>query len=197
VTSSGGEESRRRELTTVVALAVLGAAVTLVAAGRGWAEAVVRQPPLAPVEVTLSGRAVAPLTAALGLAALGGAVALIAARGRLRLVVGVVVALIGAGVVGSAATVSAADVRDGSALRDRASAAALRDAVVVVRLEPWRHVAAAGGLVLVASGLLTAARGRTWASMGRRYDAPAATRAAPQDDVDMWERLDRGDDPTE
>jgi uncharacterized membrane protein (TIGR02234 family) len=193
--------SSRRDLAVAVGLTVIGSALTLLAAGRPWARAVVRQAPLPPAHVALSGRAVAPLAAALGIAALAAVVALLATRNRTRVAVGVVIGIIGAGIVGSAASLSTDGIRHGSALRDRAPAAALRDTSVSVRLEPWRHVGAAGGLIVVAAGLLTVVRGRRWSAMGSRFDAPTAATPATQptsvdDDVDLWARIDRGDDPT-
>jgi uncharacterized membrane protein (TIGR02234 family) len=204
----------RREMVLVVVLTVVGAGVLLLVSGQTWAHAVVREPPLPQTVVNLPGRTVAPLVAALGIVGLAAVIALLATRGIARVVIGAVIAICGAVVVAATASVSATDVRNGSALRDRASAAALRDAQVSVRLESWRHVAAAGGLVLVAAGLFAAARGRTWSGMGRRFDAPTlapsqpavpaagvaeepAGRAADDaDDADLWARIERGDDPT-
>ena len=233
------ESTARRELLTVVALTVAGAAVVLLSTSRTWAHAVVSvlNSPQAPQAVNLSGRSAAPLVAALGLVALAATVALLATRGIARTVMGAVIAIVGALVVGSTALLSVADVRTGSALRDRVSTAALHDARISVALTSWRHVGAIGGLVIAGAGLLAVARGRTWRGMGRRFDAPGSpdgpqpdapraempsqprsdpprsgtTPAVPSepraaaaesrplagDDLDLWERIDRGDDPTD
>jgi uncharacterized membrane protein (TIGR02234 family) len=160
---------------------------------------------VAPVRVDLSGRSVAPLVAALGLVALAAVVALLATRSVARILIGAVIAVAGALIIGTTASTSAADVRTGSALHDRVSTSSLHDARISVQLRPWRHVAAAGGLVLVAAGLFAAARGRTWAGMGRRFDAPtAAPVPAPTvpaadestDPSELWDRIERGEDPT-
>jgi uncharacterized membrane protein (TIGR02234 family) len=212
--------SGRRELVAVVGLTVLGSALTLLAVGRPWAHAVVSEAPLPSQVVDLSGRAVAPLTAALGIAALAAAVAVLATRGRWRVVVGIVIALAGAAIVGTSASLSATHVQTGSALRDRVPAASHRGAIVTVELRAWRHGAAAGGIVLVAAGLVTIARGRALATMGRRYDAPTETGSAAREvtsaaplpqaqparpaptaladaaDSALWEQLERGEDPT-
>ena len=207
----------RRELALVVVLTLLGAALVLLSTGRPWAHAVVTVigSPQAPQAVDLSGRVVAPLVAALGVVALAAAVALLATRGRGRVVVGALLAAVGALIIGSTALTTAHDIRGGSALRDHVSTAALHDARITVQLRSWRHVAAAGGLLVVAAGLLAAARGRSWAAMGARFEARtpmpdtptdmsvAAPQAQPQpaalDDsssLEMWDRLDRGEDPT-
>jgi uncharacterized membrane protein (TIGR02234 family) len=197
-----------RELGIAVVGTVVGAALVLFAVSRPWARALVQEPGLPAVRADLSGRDVSALAAALGLVGLAAAVALLATRGRARIAVGALVALAGAGVVALAATVTVGAVADSGALRDRAPAVDRRGVLVAVQLKPWRHVAAAGGLTLVASGLLTTARGRTWTAMGRRFDAPAPTTAAGSvtppgpardsvlDDTELWDRIERGDDPT-
>jgi uncharacterized membrane protein (TIGR02234 family) len=199
----------RRELAVAVLVTLLGSVLLLFAAGRPWAHAVVRGVGPTVSRTNLSGRGIAPLPAALGLAGLAASVALIAARGRWRIVVGVLVALIGAGAVGGAATVSRGTVRTSSALVDKVPTAGLHDASVAITLTSWRHLAAVGGLLLVGSGLLVSARGRRWATMGRKYDAPTATPvvttpaagdvAGDADvlrDSELWDRLDAGEDPT-
>jgi uncharacterized membrane protein (TIGR02234 family) len=202
----------RRELLVVVVLTLVGAAVVLLSTSRPWAHAVVAVggSPQAPQTVDLSGRAVTPLVAALGVVALAAIVALLATRSAARIVMGGLVAIVGALIIGSTALTSAADVRTGSALRDRVSTAALRDARISVELRAWRHVAAGGGLLIVAAGLIAAARGRSWAGMGRRFDAPTAAATTPTTtpatspaarqekpaDSDLWDQLERGEDPT-
>jgi uncharacterized membrane protein (TIGR02234 family) len=201
----------RRELMLVLVLAVVGGAVVLVASGQPWAHAVVSVSgsPQAPQRVDLSGRTVAPLVAALGLVVLAAVVALLATRSVARMAMGVVIALAGALIIGATASTSSAQVRNGSALHDRVSTSSLRDARVSVQLQSWRHVAAGGGLLIVAAGLIAAARGRSWVGMGRRFDAPTAAAAAATPapapattaaegttDADLWDRIERGEDPT-
>src|SRR4051794_19684254 len=192
----------------VVLLTIAGAVLVLLSTSRTWAHAVVSVPGSlrAPDQVDLSGRNVEPIVGALGLVALAAVIALLATRGIWRVVMGAVIAVVGALIIGSAALTSAAHVRTSSALHDKDSQTALRDARVTVELRPWRHAAAAGGLLVVAGGLVAAARGRTWAGMGRRFEAPAATSAptkAPATekttseptDLELWEQLERGEDP--
>jgi uncharacterized membrane protein (TIGR02234 family) len=204
---AGSPAGARRELTIVVLLTVIGGAIVLLASGRAWARVAVAIPdaPQAPQIAALSGRTLAPLVAALGVAVLAAAVALVATRGMWRVVVGALIAVAGALIIGTTALLSATDVRSSSALQSRIGSAALHDSRITVELRAWRHVAAAGGLVIVAAGLFTAARGRTWAEMGRRFDAPTAVVAeapvtpdAPDQptDLELWEQLERGEDPT-
>lgn len=198
--------AERRELVVATVLAVLGAALVLLASGRTWATATVSVLGVAAPPADLTGRSLEPVPAALGLVGLAGTVAILATRGVGRLVVGVLIALSGAGAIAGALSLSASSVRSSGALHDKVPTSALRVAVVSVDLTSWRHVCAAGGLCLVAAGLLVAVRGRQWGTMGRRYDAPVAvdvespplatTVQTVDESAELWDRIDRGDDPT-
>ncbi|MGW2222707.1 Trp biosynthesis-associated membrane protein [Nonomuraea sp. NPDC001684] len=76
----------------------------------------------------------------------------------------------------------------------------------------WPVVAGLGALLLLAGGVLAAVRGGRWAGMSSRYDraadatderaggrpgAVAATARRGHEDRELWDALDRGDDPTE
>jgi hypothetical protein len=136
--------SGRRELALACALTLAGAVAALLAGGR-----------------------VAPATHAVGLVALAGVVAILAARGRLRIVVGAVLGLAGA--------------------------LAVVTPLLAGRAVAWAALTVAGGIAVVAGGLLTTVRGRSWPTLGSRYDGGAATRAY---DGNTWVALDRGEDPT-
>jgi hypothetical protein len=63
---------------------------------------------------------------------------------------------------------------------------------------PWRWVALAGAVLIVAAGLLAAWRGAGWPVMSSRYDRPARRRPSPgTDPAALWEALSQGIDPTE
>jgi hypothetical protein len=87
-----------------------------------------------------------------------------------------------AGLVGIAATRSWGRVPVGVALAVAGAAA------VTAR----RSVAVAGAVLLAATGAYVAVRGPRWRGLGARYDAPAQART----DADVWDALDRGEDPT-
>jgi Tryptophan-associated transmembrane protein (Trp_oprn_chp) len=62
---------------------------------------------------------------------------------------------------------------------------------------PWRWVAVAGAVLIVAAGLLAAWRGARWPVMSSRYDRPARRRPSPgTDPAALWEALSQGLDPT-
>jgi uncharacterized membrane protein (TIGR02234 family) len=79
-------------------------------------------------------------------------------------------------------------------------------AATVVALVPLRDGAAAGwavgsavaGAVVAACGAFTAKEGRTWPAMGTRYERPSAPvdEKKPVTQAELWDALDRGEDPT-
>jgi uncharacterized membrane protein (TIGR02234 family) len=186
----------RREPLLAALLCLVGAFVVLVGAGRGWAEVEVAAGPLTPARTLLvPGSELVPGLQALGLVGLAGVVAIAATRRWGRVVVGALLVLTGVGVL---AAVLGTDVPREALRSDTVTGAGA--AAGEAGRTAWPVVTALGGLVVAAAGLLTALRGRGWAGLGRRYDAPTA-RVAPERtgaaaERDLWEALDRGDDPT-
>lgn len=184
-----------REMLVAALLCALGAALVLLAAGRGWAAASVTLPaPLPSRSVTLTGGDLAPALNGLGLAGLAGLAGIIATRGVARLVVGGLIVAIGAGSVLSSVGATASD-RVLAELRDRMSLA--EGAAVHAQPTMWWLVAVAGGVLLAAAGALTVVRGRRWPGMSSRYDAPGAAVKRPEPAAgNLWDSLDSGADPT-
>jgi uncharacterized membrane protein (TIGR02234 family) len=182
----------RRGLLIALALCLLGASVVLVAAGRSWVTAAGAVDLAAGLGVRLTGRTVAAAVPALGLVALGGTVAMVAARGRLRVLVGALLTLVG-GWTSWLALRIIADPDAAARSADGVGAVAAGSADVT----GWAWAAAVGGLLVAAAGLLAAVRGPGWPAMSARYDRPTlAQRAGVPPEVQIWEALDRGDDPT-
>jgi hypothetical protein len=158
----------RREPLLAVLLCVLGAGTVLVSAGRTWIQLDGVPNPLLPPRVDeLTGAALVPGLRPLGLAGLAGVLGIVASRGAGRVLVGVLLVAIGA-------------------------------ATCAVSFEhlagtAWPWLALAGGVLLAAAGLLVTVRGRRWSSLGRRHEPPSARPVAERD---LWEALDRGEDPT-
>jgi hypothetical protein len=160
-----------RDRTVAVAACAIGAGLALFAVSRTWTEVVsVRPAPLPPVHELKTGSALYPWLPALGLVALAGAGALLATRGLVRAAVGVLLLLCGFGLIAGAAGHFPGG---------------------------WSVATALGGLLVAGGGGLALVRGRRWPALGARYDRPAgATARAPQSGAEVWDALDRGDDPT-
>ncbi len=104
--------ARREYLLTLLAGAV-GAAVVLLAARQDWARVVTIEPPPLPASrAGVSGQDLVPAAGALGLAALAGLAAVLATRGLVRRIVGVLLAVFGVAIIASVSLpVTAAQVR--------------------------------------------------------------------------------------
>ncbi|MGB8649605.1 MAG: Trp biosynthesis-associated membrane protein, partial [Mycobacteriales bacterium] len=159
----------RRELRLAVLLCLVGAGLVLLALSRTWATFTEAQRLTISAPTTaVTGRRLSEGAAALGYVGLAGVVALAATRRWGRVVVGVLVALAGAGVVVAVGRV----LRRGVG-REAATVVGGRAHLVSVT-SGWAWLAVLGGAVLVVSGALVAARGRRWAALSSAYDAPAA-----------------------
>jgi uncharacterized membrane protein (TIGR02234 family) len=191
----------RREMTTAVLLALLGGGLVLAVAGRTWAEgtALVHGSHLA-VEVT--GNTVNKATTAFALLGIAGGLAVLATRAFGRMVVGALVVLAGVGVVGFAIDGASDTGAIDAAAAGKAAVEGVRAVDVTHAVWPW--FAAVGGVAIVLAGLLVLVRGRRWPGMSNRYEAPtgkgrthpAAPRRAGVGNAELWNALDRGEDPT-
>jgi uncharacterized membrane protein (TIGR02234 family) len=242
----------RRELAFLLLLGAAGAGLVLLAARQGWAHVETTEPrPLPDNVVAVTGQTLVPVTGALALAALAGLAAVLATRRTLRRVAGVVLAGFGVGIaVSVTAGISAAAVRAAAAASTGAPVGsgvtgsdigsttgggqgqAAGTGVsgfpshVVFAAFPWRGVAFAGALAIIAAGVLVTWRALELPVMSSRYDAPASASAASvpasasvlasasnasapgpavpagdrgsrrPDSAAIWESLSRGEDPT-
>jgi uncharacterized membrane protein (TIGR02234 family) len=184
-------DQARRGLVAALVAGLLGGALALLVAGRRWAAATVTAPTGTRLHVAASGRALAPALPALGVAALALTLAVLAARGPLRRLVGLLLVVVGGATV--AVSVAARGAAD-RVLAERAFGTAVT--VVHAPVAGWWLLAVASGLLMTGAGALTVTLGRHWPSMGSRYDAPRSRRTAADPDASAWDALDRGDDPT-
>ena len=188
--------SAKREYAFALLAGAVGAGLVLLAVRERWAQAVFTQPkPLPPQVVDVSGSDLVPLAGALALAALAGLAAVIATRGVLRRVAGVLLALFGAGAgavvmtsVSAATVVSVAASKVASpesaavsgAVGSTTSGSAGGPAFVVsgsaghaiMTGTPWHVAVLIGALLIFAAGLATLLRGPDWPVMSSKYDAP-------------------------
>jgi hypothetical protein len=177
MTTSGG-----RELGVAVVVGAGAVGLALLAASRTWVvEQTLRADPLPPLRVEHAGSSLVPVLPAVALVGLAGLGALLATRGRGRLIVGVALAASGLGVF----------------------LAAFAGYNQYAEAGGWALLAMLAGLVLAGVGMTALRRGASWPAMSTRYERSApdraahddAERAAP-DRTQLWDAIERGDDPT-
>ena len=193
----------KREYGAVLLAGAVGAGLILLAVRQRWAQAVFTPPkPLSPQVVNVSGADLVPLAGALALAALAGLAAVIATRGVLRRVSGVLLAVFGAA-AGAAVTtsVTAASVLSvaaghiaspesaavsgaaGSTTGGSSGGAAVvvsgATGHAIMSGTPWRVAVLAGALLVVLAGLATALHGPRWPVMSARYELPRRQAGGP------------------
>lgn len=194
--TAGDRTAARERLIAVVALAALGV-LLLIAGTATWATVRLAVPP---GSVVVTGPTAVPALSALGLVLLAVAAALSIAGRAARIVLGVLLVLIGAGVVGLAlpagldpARAAAAAVAAKTGLTGTATMLrVVRSATATI----WPFVAVGCGPLLALLGAAVLARTGSWPVGGRRY-RPTRTVRATGDPVDDWDLLTRGADPTE
>jgi hypothetical protein len=118
----------------------------------------------------------------LALLALAGMAGMIATGGWARRVLGVVL-----GLAGLAACWIAVD---GVPLGGQP------DGLPIAQMLIARGLAAAGGILLLCGGLAGVKGASVMPRLGARYSAPGAKRVARDPDVELWEALSDGQDPT-
>lgn len=186
----------RRALGLALLSGAAGATVVLIAAGQTWGEGTATAVG-SEIPVTADGGTVSGLPSALALVGLASLVAVFAVRGMGRLLVSSALALSGTGAIGAALLGSG----DTAALRESAAeVTGLADAAVTsVSHSGWPWVSSLGGLLLLCAGLLALSYGPHWPAMSGRYERGErrARRAVnPDRPEDLWQALDRGEDPT-
>ncbi|MGN6130335.1 MAG: Trp biosynthesis-associated membrane protein [Nocardioidaceae bacterium] len=144
------------------------------------------------VRAVAKGSEAAPLAVALALVALAAWGVVLVLRGRVRRAVAVVGGLAALGVV--VATLTATGTTRRTALTALAGKGATGDTHAA--LAAWFFVAAAGGLLCLASFAVAVVRAPGWPAMGSKYDAPATRAERPASDQDLWRAMDEGRDPT-
>lgn len=145
----------------------------------------------------VQGSKAATAVTALALVALAGGLAAAIAGRVARWIITAIIVLAAAGIVGAAGTVLA----DPLAAAQGAIAAAtgVSGSSAEVSVTAFPAIAVVVGVLLALGALLIIPAARYWKTR-TKYDAPAtggaAATAGPVDEIDSWDRLSRGDDPT-
>jgi uncharacterized membrane protein (TIGR02234 family) len=190
----------RRTFGPVVLAGIAGAGVVAFTGTRGWATP--GDPPTGTASVLLDNSAGhVPLAGALGLVALACWGVVLVTRGRARLIVAALGAVVAAGLVATAIA------GRGSALDSaRGAYSGLGVARTTADVSVWWWLAVLGSLVAFAAAVAAVRLCPAWPEMGSKYDAPVATprrdiRTDPEtgqpNELDLWRAIDEGRDPTE
>jgi Tryptophan-associated transmembrane protein (Trp_oprn_chp) len=160
----------RRGLALVIVVCAAAAAAVLLAASRTWSHVVTPRPaPFPPLTTERTGASLEPWLPPLAIVGLAGAGALVAVRGRLRVALGIVLILIGV----------------------------VTTVLSFRTMSMWSALSAGGGVVIALAGLATVRCSAQWPAMGARYERPAAQpERKPVTQAELWDALDRGEDPT-
>ncbi|WP_251042879.1 Trp biosynthesis-associated membrane protein [Arthrobacter sp. ISL-69] len=142
----------------------------------------------------VQGSKAATTVTALALVALAGGLAASIAGRIARWIITAIIVLASAGIVTAAVTVMADPLA--AAQGSIAAATGITGSSVQVSVSAFPALAVVAGILLGLSALLIIPAGRYWKTR-TKYDAAAAGAAeGPADEIDSWDRLSRGDDPT-
>jgi uncharacterized membrane protein (TIGR02234 family) len=155
------------------------------------------QPGAAQDGLQVQGSKAATTVTALALVALAGGLAASIAGRIARWIITAIIVLAAVGIITAAATVLADPLS--AAQGSIAAATGVAGSTAEVSVTAFPVLAVVAGLLLALSGLLVIPAGRHWKTR-TKYDTAApggtAAQAGPVDEIDSWDRLSRGDDPT-
>ncbi|WP_374068578.1 Trp biosynthesis-associated membrane protein [Arthrobacter sp. PvP102] len=142
----------------------------------------------------VQGSKAATTVTALALVALAGGLAASIAGRIARWIITAIIVLASVGIVAAAVTVMADPLA--AAQGSIAAATGITGSSVQVSVSAFPALAVVAGVLLGLSALLIIPAGRHWKAR-TKYDAAAAGASdGPADEIDSWDRLSRGDDPT-
>ena len=167
-----------------------------VGATRPWYAATARQRSLPEIDVAVTGAALSPLTGALALVALAGFGAILATRGRMRQVLGAVVATVALVAGGLAARPPGAR----ALLERELSAHGWSGGPYDTTLLGWRWLVLAGAIGCMVAGVAVLRFGAGWSRLGPADDVSRSDGSAARRDLteaEVWREIDSGRDPTQ
>lgn len=157
-------------------------------------------------ELVAYGDVAAPAVPPLAIAALALVGALALAGPVFRVVLGLLQALLGAGIIASGVLTITDPVQSAAATISSATGVegldSVRELVVLAATTGWPAFAIAAGALGVAIGVLTAITASRWPQRTRRFDAvrlaaiDESESTPPPDRQEAWDALSDGDDPT-
>ncbi|MQA07013.1 MAG: hypothetical protein GEU98_00445 [Pseudonocardiaceae bacterium] len=182
--AEGARPASRRLLWTAVLALLLGAGMLWLSAQQTWFATQRELPVRGTVPHTENGADYAPALLPLAVLAAAAVAGLVASSGWPRRVLGVLVALAGAGAVWVGLDGVAPAFHDHPGDYPRGE------------ILLGRGLATLGGLLVFFAGLVVANWGARMPRLGGSYQAPAAARRNRDPDKEMWQALSEGEDPT-
>nr|WP_125612887.1 Trp biosynthesis-associated membrane protein [Specibacter cremeus] len=186
-----------RRKSVVILLPVIAALAVFGTTTQTWVHVHLAQGAVEQPDLSIAGNKVAVAVSALALVALAGSLAATIAGRIARVITSVIVLLSGLGIVAVVAAVLADPSAAAAGQVGAATGVVGQPSDAATTLFPVLAMIAA--VVLCAGAVLLFAAGRGWKQRSK-YDAGAgsgARPAEPADDIDSWDRLSRGDDPTD
>lgn len=187
----------------LILLMLAASGLALLAATQQWYTVTVASGAGGSTVLTVDGQVASPALSALGFAGLALAVALAIAGPVIRIVLGVLGALLGGSIVLAAGIAIGDPAAASLPVVTKATGVAghetVRDLIESVTATAWPIVALAAGILLVVASLAVIVTARAWPASARKYQAVRMETAEPSAKdraVDEWDELSRGDDPT-
>ncbi|TVU59870.1 Trp biosynthesis-associated membrane protein [Paenarthrobacter nitroguajacolicus] len=182
-----------RKSTLILATAVL-ALVVFGTTTQTWIEVQLDPTGASNSNLHVQGSKAATAVTALALVALAGGLAASIAGKIARWIIAAIIALTAVGIILAAITVLADPL--GAAQGSIAAATGISGGQANVAATAFPIVAVCAGVLLAVCAVLLPFAGRHWKSR-TKYDAAARKQGnEPVDEIDSWDRLSRGEDPT-
>jgi len=191
----------RRKSTVVLGTVLLGAAA-FGTTTQTWLDVVLPQAAVETGDIAVAGNEAATAVTAFAVVALAAALAASIAGKVARWIIAAVLLVAGIGITTASVSVIA-DPAQGAAGAVGKAIGVSGSTGADITLTAMPYLAAAAGVLIALAAVWLAVASRRWA-VSRRYAAQPATGAAakgestepPIDEIDSWDRLTKGEDPT-
>lgn len=196
--SAARSTPRWQRKSTLIMLAILAALAVFGTTTQTWIHVAIDQGEVAQTDLNIAGSKAAVAVSALALVALAGALATSIAGRVARIITSVIVFASAAGIIAVVLGILADPGH--AAMAEVGAATGIETAGSNATSTVFPVLAVAAAVVLAVAALLTLWFGRGW-NVRTKYDSAqngaAAEHSGPVDDIDSWDQLSRGEDPTD
>lgn len=184
--------------STLIMLTVLAALAVFGTTTQTWIHVAIAPGEVAQTDLNIPGSKAAVAVSALALVALAGALASTIAGKIARMITSAVVVLSAVGIIAVVLGILTDPV--GAAMAEVGAATGIESAASQATTTVFPVLAVAASAVLALAGLAVLWFSRGW-NIRTKYDAATtgatAENSGPVDDIDSWDQLSRGEDPTD